>query len=352
MATSVTAPRTIRSQPRHNCLLCGSTGDILHKELVDRRFNAPGKWKLRRCPQNNCGLIWLDPFPLEEDIGIAYEDYPTHNDDPAARDVSSQAGWLKRISEALDAGYLANRWGRDPGRFVLAKKSLGLLVLFDPSRRTHLDRSMVYLAKTQTGHVLEVGCGSGSALLALQNLGWATCGVDTDPQAVATAQRKGLKVSVGSLLSSHFPDAHFDAVLIQHVFEHLFDPIETLRECVRVLKRGGRLILVTPNSKSLGHYLFGPNWIHLHPPNHLYLYQRKLLKLLAERAGFAEVQSFTTAYWADCAFTGSWAIKRTGRSKEPVQSAGWSRLLAHLEAVLIPVMPSLGEECNLIAIKE
>jgi SAM-dependent methyltransferase len=344
--------RAMRSQPRPACSLCGSAGDILYARLVDRRFGAPGEWNFRRCRRIECRLMWLDPFPLEEDIGIAYEAYPTHDDVAVSRGARSRWGLLNRLSTVVDKGYLWRRWGQDPGRAASLKKFLGSLVLLTPYRRTRLDQSMVYLGKTDTGRVLEVGCGSGVVISALRNLGWNAWGIDSDPVAVAVAKRKGLSVSVGSLLGAGFPDAHFDAVIMQHVFEHLFNPIETLHECVRVLKNDGRLILVTPNSESLGHRLFGRDWIHLHPPNHLYIYRRELLKKMAEEAGLSEVRSFTTANWGDCALSGSWTIRRTGRSKEPVQSERWSRLLAGLQALLIPLIPSLGEECNLLAVKK
>ncbi len=45
-----------------------------------------------------------------------------------------------------------------------------------------------------------------------------------------------------------FPDNFFDIVFQNEVLEHVKDDVQTLKECFRVLKPGGKLILFTPNS--------------------------------------------------------------------------------------------------------
>jgi SAM-dependent methyltransferase len=51
---------------------------------------------------------------------------------------------------------------------------------------------------------------------------------------------------VGSAESLPFENESFDVVLSTQVFEHLVDPAAAMKEAVRVLKRGGRLILTVP----------------------------------------------------------------------------------------------------------
>src|SRR5262245_3389479 len=70
--------RTMRSRAAPTCYLCGALGRVLYQNLIDRTFNTPGAWTLKKCTV--CGLLWLDPLPLEEDISIAYQTYYTHND--------------------------------------------------------------------------------------------------------------------------------------------------------------------------------------------------------------------------------------------------------------------------------
>src|SRR6185369_11326195 len=68
----------IRTVPRPECLLCGSKGELLYRSLPDRLFGAPGTSDFKRCPNPDCGLLWLDPKPLAEDLHLAYKQYFTH----------------------------------------------------------------------------------------------------------------------------------------------------------------------------------------------------------------------------------------------------------------------------------
>jgi len=101
------------------CLLCGEAGKPLYRGLRDRLFAAPGTWALAQCPQPACGLLWLDPAPLPEDVHKAYESYYTHAA-PRAR------GPLGRLFDAAKRGYLANHFGYANGVSLL-DRTLGLL---------------------------------------------------------------------------------------------------------------------------------------------------------------------------------------------------------------------------------
>jgi ubiquinone/menaquinone biosynthesis C-methylase UbiE len=46
------------------------------------------------------------------------------------------------------------------------------------------------------------------------------------------------------------PSACVDLIVAEHVFEHLPRPEACLRECLRILKRGGRLVISGPNGRS------------------------------------------------------------------------------------------------------
>ena len=41
-------------------------------------FNTPGEWDLKKYPNPQCDLVWLNPIPIEEDIGNAYLTYFAH----------------------------------------------------------------------------------------------------------------------------------------------------------------------------------------------------------------------------------------------------------------------------------
>ena len=66
--------------------------------------------------------------------------------------------------------------------------------------------------------------------------------------------------------TADFDTDGFDAVTMSHVIEHVPDPVAFLDKCRRVLRPGGRLVLSTPNVRSLGHKRFRQSWRGLEPP--------------------------------------------------------------------------------------
>ena len=73
MSRTVTLP-TIRTRSETRCYLCRSNGSVLFDGFADRLCSVPGSWKLRRCTDPTCGLVWLDPAPVEEDPHAAFRD--------------------------------------------------------------------------------------------------------------------------------------------------------------------------------------------------------------------------------------------------------------------------------------
>ncbi len=123
----------------------------------------------------------------------------------------------------------------------------------------------------------------------LARLGWEAEGVDFDAAAVAQARARGLRVHAGALEAQRYPDAHFDAIGMSHVLEHLPEPLATLAECRRLLRPGARLVLATPNATSLGHRRFGRDWRGLETPRHLQVFTAAALRRVLEHAGLHEV---------------------------------------------------------------
>jgi hypothetical protein len=71
---------TIASVPVPACYLCGSDGARLYEGLIDTTYGAPGVWNLNRCPNPDCGLVWLDPMPSASEVFKACRVYYTHED--------------------------------------------------------------------------------------------------------------------------------------------------------------------------------------------------------------------------------------------------------------------------------
>jgi SAM-dependent methyltransferase len=100
--------------------------------------------------------------------------------------------------------------------------------------------------------LLNVGCGTGGFNQAAEAAGALTWGVDLDAEAVTIARRR---ISRGALArataaSLPFRSGSFDVVYCYSTLEHVAEPIQALREMVRVLRPKGWLYLHTPSRGS------------------------------------------------------------------------------------------------------
>lgn len=333
------------------CPLCNAPGRLLYCAVQDRLYNAPGKWNYVQCSDPKCGLIWINPIPEKEDMALAYESYYTHtrNHQPA-KDT-----WRQRLLYSAGLGYLALRYRYPLSRRWSWRNWLGVIVFFNCGLRAKLDFSVCYLAADPGKRLLDIGCGSGKMLRRMQELGWEVEGIDTDRTAVAMASEAGLNVRCGELADQDFADSYFDVVVMSHTIEHISDSCDVLGECHRILRPGGKMIIITPNSKGLGHILFRKWWFHLDPPRHLRIFTPPTIDRLARQAGFQERRIFTTVRDAHGVFLASWSIIRSGRYLMGSPQSLFRRLSARgmqlIEWLILQIFPHAGEEIVMVAVK-
>jgi SAM-dependent methyltransferase len=96
--------------------------------------------------------------------------------------------------------------------------------------------------------VLDLGCGTGSLALLATEQGHQVTAVDSSPRMVDLARHKladtDARVLVGDAVRPPVVAGGFDVVLVRHVLWALPDPAAVLRGWVRLLRPGGRLVLV------------------------------------------------------------------------------------------------------------
>jgi ubiquinone/menaquinone biosynthesis C-methylase UbiE len=138
----------------------------------------------------------------------------------------------------------------------------------------HLARVRRYLQPEPSDRLLEIGCSRGFLTQRVrQELSAMTTGIDLNPEAIANAVTDGLTAMDAQALA--FEDESFDKLYSFHCIEHIPDLHRAMREMDRVLKPGGRILLVYPAEPIRGLYvvptaiiLFGnalrAREIHLH----------------------------------------------------------------------------------------
>lgn len=266
------------------CPICGSVERfILHDGLIDNVFFcASGKWTLWKCAK--CSGAYLNPRPSRGTIHLAYATYYTHQQVSERNEYSSLSTFHKLRRQVVN-GYTNWRFSTH----AVPSTVLGVLAAFViPNFKTIIDRQFRHMPKLPRGgaKLLDIGCGNGSFLSLARTCGWEVVGLDPDLKAVANAGKQGLTVYQGGIEYFDGKTELFDVITLNHVIEHVHDPVKVLKVCHALLKPGGQLWLATPNIDSFGHARFHKNWRGLETPRHLVLFNRQSLCQAIVSAGF------------------------------------------------------------------
>jgi 2-polyprenyl-3-methyl-5-hydroxy-6-metoxy-1,4-benzoquinol methylase len=155
------------------------------------------------------------------------------------------------------------------------------------------------LAPPAGARVLDVPCGTGALVSALDSAGFDAYGTDVVQVAAARLGQKFRRADLGGGIPA--ADAHYDLVVSVEGIEHMENPYGFVRELHRVLKPGGTCIVTTPNVVSLRSRMrfFGSGFYHQdprplnessrHPLHHISLATFAELRYALHTAGFAIV---------------------------------------------------------------
>ena len=198
-----------------------------------------------------CNLVFLNPRPHSSELSKIYPD-SYH----AFAFEAEQYGLIHRVRQRLEIRRLMNFAKGLPAKL----------------------------------RVIDIGCGDGFHLDLLARKGpkaWSLEGIDADRRAASAAQAKGLRVHQGRIEDLQLESDSYDLALMIMTIEHLYDPAATLTEVRRILKPGGRLVVVTDNVGSPDFTWFkGRHWGGYHFPRHTVLFDKQTLGKLAEKCGF------------------------------------------------------------------
>lgn len=155
---------------------------------------------------------------------------------------------------------------------------------------------LLHLAGLQTigGHsVLDAGCGAGPGLRFFAGRGCPATGLDQSRYALQRAAQlaPGAHLVQGDLGAGlPFAGGSFGLVVMADVIEHITEGGRLLRECHRILRPGGALIVRTVNRWDLRRYWQGRRWSGVADPTHIHLYSPPELRQALQGAGFDRVR--------------------------------------------------------------
>ncbi len=274
----------VRTESIPSCPFCKKEVVLKYRGLKDRLFGVEGSWDYLSC--QDCQILWLSPRPIKEDLGLIYQNYYTHSDTPINQKKKDK-------SQKLKYRLLAHKvnWHKKNDSIYKLMALLCSTIFWKKYNGVLYEYS--YLDCSIGKRILDYGCGNGILLERLKNLGWDVHGVEQDLAAVEKCKEKGISNIFTEIEKVPYKNITFDVVTMNHVIEHLAEPLNVLLNIYPLLRKNGMLIIKTPNIESILHNKFGSSWFGLDTPRHFILYSKSSLTKLVRFAGFEIDKVFT-----------------------------------------------------------
>jgi SAM-dependent methyltransferase len=240
----------------HFCVICGSNQSVISvRRPVDYEYSVipPEKYCYLRC--RDCCSEWLSPRPAPEALAAFYpESYHAYSE-------GEDHGWFAKILVGARAK-------------VRGRKYRSLL-------------------SGDSGSLFDVGAGDCRHFYELARYAdLKFSGVELQPALAKRAKEMGFDVATGTLESMDIMPhiGRHDIVSMNHVIEHVNDPVEVMRRVLVMLKPGGYVIGQLPTNEGWESHVFGEAWAGYHYPRHLQVFSRKGLRRMLEKLGYEDIQ--------------------------------------------------------------
>jgi len=229
----------------NTCVICNS------REIVERFSFA--HYTINVC--GNCGFRWLDPQPTDLELSEIYSDQ--YFLDEGNAEITEIVNKLKFATAGLYLDQLVQETSSSPSEMSL----------------------------------LEIGCGMGDFLLEARSRGFHVSGLEVTDHLVDFANHRLGPTSVrkGYIETSNFQQGSFDIVAFFDVIEHVRNPLDFMTRVNSLLKKSGRVYVVTPSLDSWSAKLLGKNWME-YKVEHLSYFNKKAITLLLEKTGFHKIK--------------------------------------------------------------
>ena len=271
------------------CRICGNTEENKSYYVREMLFGTREEFEYIEC--NNCGCLQIKTIP--DNIEKYYPDE-----------------------------YNAFEYQKLPKKnkfvFLLHKKKLQHLLSgnknfigwFLTALNDSFEEKLVPAGVNINDKILDVGSGTGARLIRLRQKGFKDItGTDIFVKNNIVYD-KGLRILKKDI---HEIKKRYDFIMMNHSFEHMPDPIETLKVLYRILLPNRFLLIRIPVAGSYSWRKNRTDWVDLDAPRHFYLHTPKSMEILAQKTGFKITQVLFDS--SEYQFVGSEQFKNNIPSK-------------------------------------
>ena len=250
------------------CAICEKSNyQILYPENFDINKINSRIFSARRLPDrlhyqivkcNNCGLIYSTPILEYEKIEKLYKKSFTMYDEHLENLKETYGYYLRKLTKFMVRHPRSNRGSSLDSR----------------------------LRGNDKPKLLEIGCGNGFFLEEAQRQGYEVYGVEPGKKSVEKAKLEIKKnIIVDTFKPGQFKKNFFDVICCFQTFDHVPNPNDLLKECFKVLKKGGLMLFLNHDAGALTNRLMGEK-SPIIDIEHTYIYDKNTMRKIFEKHRF------------------------------------------------------------------
>jgi SAM-dependent methyltransferase len=241
------------------CKICGNERSNREYKIKEMMFGFRDEFSYILCA--NCGCLQIKEAPTDMSKYYPKDYYSFMN-------ISDKESKIKRMAKRCRDRYAVLNNGI-AGRLIYS---------FFPNAAL---KSLSALPLKKDWKILDVGCGVGTLLYSLKELGFENL-LGIDPYIESEICYKNrfsiLKRTIQDV------DGQFNLIMFHHSFEHM-EPFGVLSAVARLIAPDGFCIIRIPVADSWAWENYGVNWVQIDAPRHFFLHTRKSMEILANKAG-------------------------------------------------------------------
>jgi 2-polyprenyl-3-methyl-5-hydroxy-6-metoxy-1,4-benzoquinol methylase len=240
------------------CRICENSHGNVAYDVKEMMFGFRDVFRYFQCSKCNCLQIESIPSNIDKYYPDNYYSF---------QQKRNQHKIVKLLTSRRD-------------NYAVFNKGIIGKILYNIYPRNEL-RSMHLLSLNEDTRILDVGSGAGNFLISLAELGFRKLS-GIDPYISQDIQyENGLVIHSRSITEM---DGNCEIITFHHSFEHMANPIETIKLVSDLLVPGGYCIIRIPIVSSYAWEHYKVNWIQLDAPQHTHLHSLDSMKTLAHLA--------------------------------------------------------------------
>jgi 2-polyprenyl-3-methyl-5-hydroxy-6-metoxy-1,4-benzoquinol methylase len=243
------------------CRICENSKENENYNIKEMMFGLRDEFEYLKCAK--CGCLQIIKIP--KNLSKYYKNYHLHD-----IKTDNKFGLIKKLRVLRDKYVLF-------GRGLIGKF---LIRFFPPIDGLEAIKKLNLDKETK---ILDVGCGTGTLLKILQDIGFnKTLGVDLYIEKDIILE-EGLKIIKGSIFSI---EEKQDLIIFNHSFEHISNPFMVLKHVSKILNNNGKCLIRIPIIPSFAWDYYGINWVQIDAPRHIFLHSINSMEILAKKSDF------------------------------------------------------------------